>query len=640
MAIEAGSLLLYSALVSSAYTIISFYESALKADTNLNKAPVRLTAIILTVSLLTLGYYFLTDNFTIEYVYSHSTSELPVHYKISAIWAGSEGSFLLWTWIFSVMLLIFTELERPDRLTTQSALILAMLLSVMVFFTMAFQNPFKIIESNPPHGLGLNPLLETHEMLFHPPVLFTGYAAAAFPFALSISGLYLLDDRWILRARKWALISWLFLTAGILLGGFWSYRILGWGGFWAWDPVENASLLPWLTLTAFLHSIMIQEARGGMKIWNFLLALTSFEFVLLGTLITRSGVITSIHAFAESTISIPITLLMTGTFVFSLLLLHRRIGEIQSFDVIESAVSKEASFLLNNLLLTAFALIVFWGTIFPIFTEAFLGYRSSIGEKYYLQTVSPVAFSLVALIGFCAGLQWRKSDRKRLKILSTVFIVVSAASLIAGYLTKMGAIDFIALTFALFSLALQGYQYIRDAIVFKREYGNLSFIKILILKRRRYGGYLVHLGAIIVFLGVVGNWGYSHEQILELRKDQPVEFYGYQLIYRGYNFENTSNKVVAFSDVEVVKDGISALIQPRIEYYVVQGQVIRKPGISRYPLVDIYVIIEKLGKEKGIFKVKINPLTSFIWNGSVLMIAGGLVSLTPRRIVAKVKGGG
>lgn len=611
-----GSFSLATSLLFSLYAFMNLYTSVTKREieaTGRVKVYILLSFVSLTLSLLTLTYYFLTDNFSVEYVFSHSTADMPLIYKISAM---------------------FIQIEQEDLLTACSLSILTAVQSFFLAVNLVLLNPFETVENIPPHGLGLNPLLETHEMLFHPPVLFAGYATSTFLFALSIAGLYLLDERWILRLRKWALTTWMFLTAGIALGAFWAYRVLGWGGFWGWDPVENASLLPWLTVTALIHSIMIQEARRGMKIWNILLSVATFEFVLLGTLITRSGVISSVHAFAQSEISFPLTVFMIGILVLTADLLHSRRKEIESLDVIESPLSKEASFLLNNLLFTAFALSVFWGTIFPMLSEGFLGYKATIGEKYYLQTTSPLAFSLVALIGLCVGLQWRKSSIKTLRTIVLVFLISLTTALPVAYLLNLSFLTAFSISLAVFSITLQVFQYFRDTIAFKKELGGTNFIKIILKKRRRYGGYTAHLGAIIVFIGVVCNWTYAEEHVLNLKTDEPFEFYGHTLVYRGYSFENTSAKASAKIQVDFIETGKQVF--SKIEYYYLQDQVVRRVGILHELLRDIYIIPEKIGDEEGVFRVKINPLTDFIWIGSITMLLGGMLSLTPRTLVIKM----
>lgn len=635
--IEPGNVALVLSLLLSLYATLVLYTGFIRREAGYLESAenaVYFSTLFLTSASLILLYYLLTDNFSIEYVFSHSNAALPLNYKLSAFWAGSEGSLLLWVWILSLLIAFFVKMEKRDMLTVSSTLILLLVKNFLLIVLILFLNPFRTIDFLPPHGLGLNPLLETHEMIFHPPALFTGYAAATFPFALSLAGIYLADDRWVFRVRKWIVFSWIWLTAGIVIGAFWAYRVLGWGGFWGWDPVENASLLPWLTVTALLHSIMIQEARQGMKLWNALLSLASFEFVFLGTFLTRSGVIGSVHAFGQSGLSAPLTFFMLTTLFISLAVINERRDYIRGLDVVESAISKEASFLLNNLLFTAFAMSVLWGTVFPILSEAVVGYKATIGEKYYLQVTSPLAFSLIALIGLCVGLQWRKSDARTLKKLLSIFIASSISSVALGFILDLEVRGMLSFSLAAFSLALQILQYLRDTVIFKKEFGNLSFLKIVLRKRRRYGGYTAHLGVILVFLGVVGNWVYAEEHELNLKIDEPYSLGDYIFIYRGHLTKNTSFKSAVEVKIDVVSPGNTVTATPEIEYHFLRNQDVTRVEIIHEPLKDIYIIPEVVDDEKAVVKIKFNPLTGFIWSGALIMMIGGLLSLTPRKVVS------
>jgi cytochrome c-type biogenesis protein CcmF len=633
--IEVGYFTVVISLLASLYSTILAINGFLRRDPRLLKGSeemLYLTASIITISLLVLLYYFVTDSFGIEYVFLNSSRDLPILYKIAALWAGSEGSFLFWAWILAIFTSLFVYTERKDLLTAHGMIVLLMFQNFFLLVLVVFLNPFKQINPVPPHGMGLNPLLETHEMIFHPTTLFAGYASALIPFSLAISGLNLADESWVFRARRWILFSWMWLTAGISIGAFWAYRVLGWGGFWAWDPVENASLLPWLTLTALVHSIMIQEARRGMKKWNILLSLATVEFVLLGTLITRSGIIASVHAFGKSGLSLPFVALMVSLLVVTVYLIEKRSAFIKSHDVIENAISKETTFLLNNLLFTAFALTVFWGTIFPLISEALLGYKATIGAKYYEQTTSPIAYGLIVLTGFCVAIGWRKGDKrtvKRLLITLSLFIAIAMLAMFAGIALPSSA----ALAASSFAVLFQLRQYVVDTRTFKKDYGSLSFIGIILRRRRRYSGYTIHLGVIMVFLGVVGNWMYAEEQEVVMKVGEGIKVGDYTYIYRGHSQDRKSSKIVIESVIDVVGKGGVRKAFPKIEYAM--GNEVPKVAIIYEPLRDIYISPVVINGDSGVFKIRINPLTSLIWNGSIVMLGGVVFGLIPKRLIPK-----
>jgi cytochrome c-type biogenesis protein CcmF len=634
--IEAGYLTMAISFLASFYSTILAINGFLRRDPKRLKSSeemLYLAAFMVTISLSILLYYFLTDNFSIEYVYMNSARELSLIYKISALWAGSEGSLLFWAWILAIFTSLFVYTEKKDLLTAHTMIVLLIFQNFFLFLLIYFLNPFKAFDFIPPHGMGLNPLLETHEMIFHPTTLFAGYAGTFIPFSLAISGLNLAEESWVFRARRWILFSWMWLTAGISIGAFWAYRVLGWGGFWAWDPVENASLLPWLTLTALVHSIMIQEARRGMKKWNILLSLATVEFVLLGTLITRSGIIASVHAFGKSGLSMPFVSLMVSLLVVTVYLIWKRSAFIKSYDVIENVISKETTFLLNNLLFTAFALTVFWGTIFPLISEALLGYKATIGAKYYEQTTSPIAYGLVVLTGFCVAIGWRRGDRKtvkRLLIILSLFLAIAILAMFAGIALPSSA----ALAVSSFAVLFQLRQYVVDTGTFKKEYGSLSFVRIILRRRRRYSGYTIHLGVIMVFIGIVGNWMYAEEHEVVMKVGEEIKIGDYTFVYRGHHFQKSSKIVIELEIDVITSNGVQKAF-PRIERYMLQNNQIAKVAIVYEPLKDIYISPVSVEGDSAILKIKLNPLTSLIWNGSLVMLGGVLFGLIPRKFIAK-----
>ncbi|WP_457590505.1 heme lyase CcmF/NrfE family subunit [Geoglobus sp.] len=636
---DIGYISILLALISSLASLWGFSSGIRNRDLSMLKLGEKAayaTIAFVTIASAILVYYFLSDNFWIEYVASYSSRNLSNFYKLTAFWAGSDGSLLLWALILAGYIFAYLKLEKKDVL---SAYTLLTAMSIMAFFLLLLStvsNPFEELGFMPADGVGLNPLLQTPEMAVHPPTLFLGYAGAAIVFALAISGVLLADDRWVFRARKWIVFTWIWLTQGIFWGAIWAYRVLGWGGYWAWDPVENSSLLPWLTLSALLHSVMIQEARRGMKLWNVILAFVTFEFVILGTFITRSGIISSVHAFGQSNLTPPFMAMLAGVAIITLWIIYERKDYIKSEDVIESVASKEATFLFNNLILVASALTVFWGTIFPMVSEGIAGYKVTIGPPFYNQVITPLALLLIVLLGFCIAFPWRKASGKdlirRLRFPALAFAIGLVVSIALQLRLEMT----IALSIFLFSLTTHIQQYIWDTSKFREEYGNLSSVKIILRRRRRYGGYTAHLGLLIIFLGIAGGVYTQTFENVYMGVNEQKTFGDYTLIYRGLEFEEDSLKMVWYAHVEVWKDGkFLGVLRPAIEKYKTgNGEEIRKVDIYTEFPEDLYLIFNGADEKSALFEVKIEPTVNLIWLGSWILTAGGLFALIPRRLVS------
>ena len=635
---DVGSILIYSALLSSIYSIWAYYSGISSKNSRIlhnGERAIYLTAILILGASGLLLYYFLSDNFWIEYVASYSSRNLPEFYKITAFWAGSDGSLLLWVLILSGYLVAYLKIEKKDALSAYTMLVA---MGVMTYFLLQLStvsNPFDELGFMPADGIGLNPLLQTPEMAAHPPTLFMGYAGSAIVFALAISGVLTADDKWVYRARKWIVFTWVWLTQGIFWGALWAYRVLGWGGYWAWDPVENSSLLPWLTLSALMHSIMIQEARKGMKLWNILLAFITFEFVLLGTFITRSGVISSVHAFGQSNLTPPFMLMLFTVAVTTLWVIYERRSYIKSQDIVESALSKEATFLFNNLILVASALTVFWGTIFPLISEGITGYKVTIGPPFYNQVITPLAIALIVLLGFCIAFPWRmahgKELLKRLKFPAVAF----AGGIALGILLQLKIEIIMALSVFLFALTTHFQQYIWDTTKFRDEYGSLSSIKIILRRRRRYGGYTAHLGLLLVFIGIAGGvYAEKYDNVLMGVGDQKA-FGEYTLVYKGLGFKESDLKVTWYANVEVWKQGrLLGILHPAIEKYRTgNGEEIRRVDIYTHFPEDLYIILNGADQNRALFEVKVDPTVNLIWLGSWILTAGGVFALVPRSFV-------
>jgi len=639
--VDIGSILIYLALLSALYSIWAYYSGISKKSPKMlgyGEKAVYLTSFLILGASALLFYYFLSDNFWIEYVASYSSRNLPLFYKITAFWAGSDGSLLLWALLLSGYLVAYLKIERKDRLSAYTLLVSMIVMTYFLLLLSTVSNPFEELGFMPVDGIGLNPLLQTPEMAAHPPTLFIGYAGSAIVFALAISGILTTDDRWVYRARKWIVFTWVWLTQGIFWGAIWAYRVLGWGGYWAWDPVENSSLLPWLTLSALMHSIMIQEARRGMKLWNIILAFITFEFVLLGTFITRSGVISSVHAFGQSNLTPPFMLMLFLVAVATLWVIYEKREFIKSLDVVESPISKEATFLFNNLILVASALTVFWGTIFPLISEGITGYKVTIGPPFYNQVITPLAIALIILLGFCIAFPWRKAHGKELMNRLRFPAIAFSAGLILGLALQLKIQLILALSVFLFAVTTHFQQYVWDTSKFKEEYGSLSSIKIILRRRRRYGGYTAHLGLLLVFLGIAGGiYAEKYENVLMSVSEQK-SFGEYTLVYRGLGFKEDDLKVTWYANVEVWKNGkFVGILNPAIEKYKTgNGEEIRRVDIYTSFPEDLYIILNGADQNQALFEVKIDPTVNLIWLGSWILTAGGVFALIPRSVVRDV----
>ncbi|HYX78483.1 MAG TPA: cytochrome c biogenesis protein CcsA, partial [Solirubrobacterales bacterium] len=465
-------------------------------------------AALLTVCVAVIEAAFARTDLSLQVVADHSSTTTPGFYKLTAMWSSQEGSLLLWAWVLSLTssAVLFATRNRHREIAPWAT---AVLMGLGVFFTglMLFDaNPFARLDPVPPEGVGLNPLLRHPAMAIHPPMLYSGYVFFSIPFAFAVGALVTrrLDASWIRATRRFALIAWLFLGIGILLGARWSYSELGWGGYWGWDPVENASLMPWLTGTAFLHSIMVQERRGILKVWNVSLICGTFALALLGTFLVRSGILQSIHAFGASTVGAPLLALIAIVVAGSALLIVSRLDELRSVKRIESLASREAVFLVNNLLLVGLAAVIFWGTFFPLISELFTGEKASLAAPWFDRYTTPLAILLVLFTGIGPLLAWRRvSIGAARRLFARPALVAGAAAIALAGLTDARTKPLALVTFALaaFTLAALAQEFSRGASAYRALAGGSyprALLALFSRNRRRYGGYVVHAGLAIL----------------------------------------------------------------------------------------------------------------------------------------------
>jgi cytochrome c-type biogenesis protein CcmF len=594
------------------------------------------------------------NDFSITYILEHSNRALPAPYKFAALWSGQEGSLLLWAWLLGTYGFVLRLTHRTDvKLYAYAGTILA---GIQVFFLSILNfaaPPFSLLPGYvagtpiPADGNGLNPLLQYPEMVIHPPMLYLGYVGFSVPFAFALGALMMRypGEKWIRVTRIWTMVTWLFLTIGVFLGMHWAYAVLGWGGYWGWDPVENASFMPWLTGTAFLHSVMMQEKKGMMKSWNVWLIFVTFLLTMLGTLLTRAGLVSSVHAFAQSSIGdwfVTFMCIVLAVCIFTYILQR---DHLKSEHSLESLVSRESSFLFNNLLLLMACFVILWGTLFPILSQYVQGSKVTMGAPWYNKVAIPIGLFLLFLTGVGPLLPWRATSLRSIRrnfilpviALWTAVIVCLAAGVrpwgdgefSAGHFYAL--VDF-ALSAAVFTAIVS--EFLRGAGVISRQTGRNLFAAIWLLTRRntrRYGGYLVHIGVVVIVIGLAGS-AFNRSQEQELALHDKLLIGPYSLECMGFTQDSNANYNSEFARLDVYKGGKKLFeMYPEKRVYLSSGQPQTMVAIHSVPGWDLYVVYEGSNPDTGqpIIKAFLNPLVSWIWTGLLVIVFGTLVALTP-----------
>lgn len=596
----------------------------------------------LTIASSMLIYAFITNDFRIEYVASYSERSLPIFYKITGLWAGQKGSLLLWGWLLS--LFTFIVIIRDEKKVNSVFLpyVLLFLNLTLLFFLLLINfvtPPFEMIARFPQDGNGLNPLLQNPGMVFHPPTLYLGFVGFTVPFAFAMAALVMEDlgDWWIKKTRAWTLFSWIFLTLGVVFGGWWAYKELGWGGVWGWDPVENASIMPWFTATAFLHSVIIQERRGMLKIWNLSLILLTFSLVIFGTFITRSGIISSVHSFGQSPVGFVFLGFLFLIMAVGIYLIWTRYEKLKEKNPrIESFLSRESSFLYNNIIFLGICFAVFWGTIFPLISEAVKGVKISVGPPFFNTIISPLFLLLLILMAICPLLGWRKTSSKG--ILKNFSIPLSLMGLSLPILFIAGIRDFMPLFFYSFSLFVL-MSLLRDFYIGTRAIRKSSgkgwlssFWSLVIKNRRRYGGFVVHIGIVFIVLGLASYGYYQYKENFALKEGQEFTVKNYRLKYvRLTSFEKRNYEGVG-SLIEVYNSGkFKGIIRPEKRFYKNQEPTTEVAILSNI-FEDLYLILDGWNNDNSIaLTVVINPLLSWIWVGTGVVVFGTIWAVLPKR---------
>jgi cytochrome c-type biogenesis protein CcmF len=587
-----------------------------------------------------LTYAFLTFDFSVRYVATNTNLGTPFYYRITGVWGALEGSIILWSWMLALYTIILIVRHRvgarelyPWALATMLG-ILAFFLLVMTVAAPPFQRQIPV----PPDGRGLNPLLEDTGMITHPVALYLGFTGFTVPFAFAMAALITgrIGDTWLALTRRWTIVAWYFLSLGLLIGGWWSYHVLGWGGYWAWDPVENAAFMPWLTGTAFLHSVMIQERRRMLRLWNISLVILTFGLTLFGTFLTRSGVIASVHAFTQGSIGILFLSFLALVLLTALGLVAWRWETIRSEGELDSVVSRESAFLLNNVLLVAAAFTVFFGTVFPLLSEAVRGVKVSVGAPFFNQVNIPLFLSLVFLMGVGPLIAWRRASLDNLKrnFLWPVAlgIVAATAAFALGVRSFLAVLTFATTVFVAVTIAVDFTRATRARLRLGESLLP-AMGRLLVRHNRRYGGFVVHLGILIIALGVMGSHAWSVQTETTLRRGETAELAGYRFRFNGLTAVEESNHFKVVGDFTVSNGRVLGVLRPAKKFYPQEQAPIAYVDYRLGLREDLYLVLGDFARDgsQATVKLQVNRLVSWIWIGGFVLTLGALLAILPER---------
>ena len=721
--VEIGHYSLALALAASGWALIASLLATVNKGRGLQHSAERsllASAALVGVASCSLVYGFVSNNFQLKYVYQYSSSSQALPYKISAFWGGQAGSLLFWVLILAVMAVVtlVTNRNKNRALMPHVTAVTALTMTFFLVLVNFIEPPFALLPHTPADGVGLNPQLKNYWMMIHPPFLYLGYVGFTIPFAFAIAALATrrTGDIWFRTTRRWTLFSWFFLGIGILMGSYWAYIELGWGGYWAWDPVENASLMPWLTGTAFLHSVMIQERKGMLKIWNMALIILTFSLSIFGTFLTRSGIISSVHAFATSNIGPAFGWFLALVFLGSMILLILRLDDLRSEGRLESLLSRESSFLFNNMILVGIAATVLLLTTFPMFSELVTGRKVTMGPPIFNLVNIPWALFLLLLMGVGPLIAWRKATAANLKrnftfpaltglwfFLAMVVLDLGAclgalrglgSSLIS--LDVRGWFDHLQVFYPALTLGLGAFVFGTVVLEFHRGIGARRRLRheslvgatagLVWNNKRRYGGYIVHVGMLLIFVGIAGSSAYQKESVQEMRPGSTAQIDGYALRYDSHRLEAVDDHVGAVTEMTLFYDGqyvarLEAeqrfhpnMLFPDLRAAFLEARALGEgddPELYRRSVVGLYELIRRLegtaGREvktpstevaihksfslarptrfgedfyviplwvdprtgEASIRIFVNPMVNFIWLGGLIVVLGAHLSVLP-----------
>ncbi len=585
-------------------------------------------------------YALVAGDFNLEYVASYSSTTLPLQYKIAALWGGMKGSLLFWL----LILTSFTStviLQNRDRNRDLMPYVTAVLMLVALFFlamVVFVTPPFERLAFTPAEGRDLNPLLQNYWMTIHPPSLYLGYVSVSVPFAFAMAALISgrLGDQWIRTTRRWTLFAWFFLSLGNLFGAEWAYRVLGWGGYWAWDPVENAAFMPWLTTTAFLHSVMIQEKKNMLKVWNMVLIILSFMLTIFGTFLTRSGVISSVHSFTQSGLGPFFMGFLVLMLVLSLGLLIWRLPQLRSENELDSFLSRESAFLFNNLILVGICFAVFWGTVFPVITEWVRGVKITVGPPFFNKVNAPLGLVLLFLTGVGPVIAWRRASARNLQRSFTLPLLsgfaLSITLFILGVRNYYAVVSFALCAFVMTTIVMEFYRGVRARQAMMGENAVVALARLMGKNRRRYGGYVIHIGIVMMFVGITGTSAFRQEKQITLERGKGFDIGGYSLRYDGIEAHETQHLATIAATISVMRNGqLVDTLKPEKRFYKKPEQPATEVAIRSTLGSDLYLVLGSYDDKSRLATIQayINPLVGFLWYGGLVLALGTAIVIWP-----------
>ena len=640
---DLGYITLLLALVLASYSVMGSLVGASRGAPQLVRSALNATYLApIALGLSTVGLVgaFVSKDFQVQYVAEHSNRAMDPQYIWVAFYAGNEGSILFIAFALAVLAAVAVFFS-PKALKPSLPYVNAVLMLVLVFFVavMVFlANPFERLDFAPSDGRGINPLLTHPGMFIHPPMLMTGLISFTVPFAIAMGAMLSgrTGDEWVDAGRAWGILSWALLGIGLLLGAWWAYTILGWGGYWAWDPVENAGFMPWIVATAFIHSIMVQKRRGMFRMWNLALLIIAFGFAQFGMFINRGGPVPSVHSFGASTLGWIFLVFMGVTMLVSFAIFFWRYNSLKSAQTLESALSREGAFLVNNLLFLGVAFVTLWGVVYPLISELFQGETITVGQPFYNQVNGPIFLALIFLMGVAPFLPWRRASWKTVR--QALLAPVAVAMLVVALLLALGVRNPYAVTaFGLCSFVTAGIvrEWVRGAISRhgRGESYPIAFARLIAGNRPRYGGYVVHLAVVLLALGVAGSSFYGIQRDVALSPGETTEIGGYSIKYIGSSAVDKVDRVEARTEVHVFRgDSFLGAYYPKRDFYPSFNMASTQAAIRSTPVEDLYIIPgELLDDGRALFRIFVNPLVMWMWVAGPLLILGVLVALWPQR---------
>jgi len=645
-----GSFLLMATLVVSAYAIAASVAGARRGSRRLVESGVGafyLAAALMTAASAIIVHAFVTNDYSIKYVQHYSDLAQPLFYKITSYWGGLDGSIMFWVFLLAVFgsLAVYVNRDRHRELIPYVVAIISAVQLFFLFMMVVHKNPFEtFLVQAPIDGRGLNPLLQNIYMVVHPPSLYIGFVGMTIPYAFGMAALITghLDDSWLRAVRRWTMVSWLFLSLGLTLGMIWAYEELGWGGYWGWDPVENAGLLPWFTASAFLHSVIVQERRGMLKVWNVSLVIITFFLTIFGTFMTRSGIVQSVHAFGEDrTLTWMFTVFMAAILLFSFGWVIRRLPLLKPRYDLDSWVSREAAFVANNWILLISAMLVLFGTMFPTLSEALTGNRLTVGPPFFNRWMAPIGLILLLLTGVAPLLAWRRSTLANLRdqFLWPVLVMAAVAVAVAGLGVRVWSAG---ICFALcgFVATTIMQEFVRGARVRRDATGTdllTAGIGLVMRERRRFGGYVVHLGIVLMFFGFAGEAFKTDQQML-LKLGEEATVRHYTVRNDGVKTSEDAQKQMVTGHLAVSEDGrsLGTMYPARWFYRKHEDQPTTEVAIRRTVAEDLYLVMPAydIADQSMSLQVVVTPLVNWIWAGFGLLVLGTGLALLPERAFA------